>query len=160
MVNNLKNGALIYTAGPIDLGVDFPNWREKFTKKLQESGVGAVVFDPSTAYRPTLMGTPVERRDIYIEHVNREALDSADIVVVAMPLGVTTVGTPIEIDMACQRGKTVMMFTNIERGKSVYLNNRVDANRWFHVDLKDEAAVDMCLQSIVNDIKLMTLGND
>lgn len=151
---NSATGLMIYGAGPIDLGKDIPNWRALLMKKLEENEVKAAMFDPSTSYKLATFGVECDRRDAYIEFVNRQALEASDVMVVVIPKGVQTIGTPIEMEFARASGKAVILLTDIPRGKSVYLNNRVDAENWITIaDLQtSEAALDAGLDYVVNNL--------
>lgn len=149
---------VIYGAGPIDLGKDIPNWRGQLVELLGKAGVDAVMFDPSTSYKLSRLGTQADRRDAYIEAVNRQALEMADIMVVVLPHGVQSIGTPIEIDMASNLGKKIILITDIPRGKSVYLNNRIVVADWIWV--KDLQNPDDFLRIGLSQAVRKILGTD
>ncbi len=124
----------IYAAGPIDLGSDIPNWRQDLMDMLNAAGMAAVLFDPSSSYKNAAWGEPEPGRTLYIEQVNKYALELANVFVACLPSKVPSVGTPIEIDMASKAGGTSSyLFTDIPRGKSVYLDNRFDEEHWVFV---------------------------
>jgi nucleoside 2-deoxyribosyltransferase len=140
----------LYTAGPIDLGKDVPQWRSRLKDIMDSKGIAGVIFDPSTAYKPSLLGVADSDRGEYIESVNTTALELADAFVVCLPAGVQSVGTPIELDLACELDKPVALLTNIPRGKSLYLDNRVSEQEWFFCDLSMPGNIDIALTSIVD----------
>lgn len=148
-----NNGIVIYGAGPIDLGKDVPNWRGDLIELFKAIDSDAVMFDPSTSYKISLFGTQADRRDDYIEQVNKAALEAADVMVVVMPHGVQSIGTPIEIDMAHKAGMPIYLVTNIPRGKSVYLNNRIDAQSWMRVtDINNPIEIARALEAVRDSI--------
>lgn len=150
----MKHGVLIYAAGPIDLGKDVPNWRQLLMLKLEANDFNGVLFDPLTAFKFSGLGRVFDRRDAFVEFCNKQALDAADVMVVVMPKGVQSVGTPIEIDMAYQQGKKIILLTDIVRGRSIYLNNRVPEQDWITIaDLQtSEDAVEAGLDYVVNNL--------
>lgn len=154
MMSVKSTGTLIYAAGPIDLGKDVPNWRGALMKKLEDNYVDGVLFDPLTAFKFSNLGRQFDRRDAFVEFCNKQALEAADIMVVVFPKGVQSVGTPIEIDMAHRLGKRIILLTDIDRGRSIYLNNRIDRDNWITIaDLQvDPTKVDMGLDFVVNNI--------
>lgn len=149
-----SNNLTVYAAGPIDLGKDVPNWREKLRKKLEENYQHVTIFDPSTSYKLSDLGRVNEKRDTYIEYINKVALDAADVMVVVLPARVQSVGTPIEMDIAFRQSKKIVLVTDIPRGKSIYLNNRVAKENWIYIaDLqKSEKYVDAALDFLVNNL--------
>lgn len=153
----MKSNIILYLAGPIDLGKDVPNWRQKLMQKLEANFQHATAFDPSASYKISGMGRPNDERDQYIEYINKLALENAEVMVVVMPAGVQTVGTPIEVDMAHRLGMKIILLTDIPRGKSVYLNNRVPEENWIYVPglQKGEKPVSIGLDYVVN--KLMNI---
>lgn len=125
----------IYTAGPIDLGQDIPNWRQYLAESIAALNSTAVIFDPATAYKQAMWGVADLGRSRYIEEVNLVALRQAQYFVVCLPKGVSSVGTPIEIDWAYASAKEIYILTNISHGSSVYLDNRIPAQNW--INFKD-----------------------
>lgn len=149
----MNEAILIYAAGPIDLGTDIPNWRQRLTEKLTAAGVTAVLFDPSTAYKTSSWGQPDRNRSGYIEEINRQALVHANYFVVCLPGKVPSVGTPMELDWANERDIPVLLITDIPTGKSVYLDNRVtEAERFFCGDLLSKTEVDAAISAVVDTI--------
>jgi hypothetical protein len=143
------NNLVIYAAGPIDMHTD-TNWRETLVKRLGDAELPAVVFDPSSAYKMSMWGTPFMERAEYIEAVNRVALEQSSIFIAHIPDKVQTIGTPIELDWAYQGPQHVLLLTNIPKGKSVYLDTHVEDRNWFAyddkvtlVDALDEAVLRM-----------------
>jgi hypothetical protein len=147
------NGITIYAAGPIDLGKDIPNWRAQLAVRLNERHVSATIFDPSTAYKNSVGPLLPDRCSAYIEHVNRAALDVANLMVVVLPTGVQSIGTPIELEFARNESIETYLLTDIPRGKSVYLNNRIDDRHWLSVvDLHDPSGFDYILSMLADYI--------
>lgn len=118
----------IYAAGPIDL-VDPNNvkvdWRAALSVKLAEQHQCTVIFDPSTAFKCANWGKPQTDRSAFIEAVNNAAIEEAEVFVAFLMKSSASVGVPIEIDMAHRLGKTIILMTDIEFGKSAYLDNRI-----------------------------------
>lgn len=148
------NNLVIYAAGPVDLGQDVPNWRAQLMSKLNDHGLSAILFDPSTAYKHSAYGGKQNLiRSRYIENVNEHALRMANIFVVCLPKNVSSIGTPIELEFAYTGTKKIMLLTDIAPGKSVYLDNRVPSDSWFHVqDLRDKDSMDAALNLIVDEL--------
>lgn len=141
---------VIYAAGPIDLGKDIPNWRQELMKRLEERGVSAVMFDPSSAYKLSSWGLETNlSRSRYIEDINRQALELSTVFVVCIPKAVPSVGTPIELDFASGGGKQIFLLTDINPGKSVYVDNRVPVSNWFQLaSLSDPEELQIVLASL------------
>ena len=146
---------ILYLAGPIDLGKDIPNWRADLMKLIQLRNITATAFDPSTAFKTSKWGTQDKARSLYIEQMNRVALDSANIFVAMLPKAVSTIGTPIEIEFAAKSSgiKHIYLISDIQPGASVYLDNRVPVSNWFSpVDMYSQDNVIDTLNSLVDQI--------
>lgn len=144
------NSIVIYAAGPIDLGKDVPNWRSELMAALNSMGQTAVLFDPSTAFKTSQWGVLDLGRSLFIERVNRFALDSSSAFVALVPKKVPSVGTPIEAEFAAISGGVAHQYivSDIEPGKSVYLDNRFSVSNWFTVDLENKADISLKLQQL------------
>lgn len=127
----------IYLAGPIDLISKFDgeaDWRQEFQAALNIKEVNTVCFNPMNAFMSSQWGKLNIERNRYIEEVNRMALESAEIFVMYLPKYKSSVGTPIELDMAYRLAKKVYILTDIAPGTSVYLDNRIPLSNWFSWD--------------------------
>lgn len=127
-------GIVVYSAGAIDLAKDLPQWRKMLTDAFQLYKMSTVVFDPSTAFKTSCWGEFDLARSMFIEDANNHALLSADYFVVYLPSSTLSVGTPIELDLACKNGKQVVLVSDIKPGKSAYLDNRIQVCNWIVVD--------------------------
>jgi nucleoside 2-deoxyribosyltransferase len=126
----------IYLAGPIDLVL--PGQKSKFFDELKQE----LANDPDFAfYNPceafTLAKPEARKRfgvhhDLrgFIENVNNQAIGLADGFVGLFMREVATIGTPIELERAVHLGKPCWAVTDIRWGHSVYLSNRVNAERY------------------------------
>lgn len=144
----------IYAAGPVDLGNDIPEWRSKLKETLNDIGIAATIFDPSTAYKtsrfgsePTYPESDVYSRYRYIYNINKVALLSSDIVIASLPAGVQSVGTPIELHMAYDNNVPIILMSDIKRHTSVYLEMMVMSDMWF--DLSDISSVALRVKDLV-----------
>lgn len=161
----MRNSVVIYAAGPIDLGKDIPNWRADLMLELHSLSQPAVLFDPSTAFKTSQWGVLDLGRSLFIERVNRFALDSSCAFVALIPKKVPSVGTPIESDFAAHSGGVAHQYiiSDIEPGKSVYLDNRFSVDDWFITNLEDPAAIKATLKNLASkifyDINPSTLRN-
>lgn len=145
----------IYAAGPIDLGQDVPDWRKQLSMMLDLSGISSVLFDPATAYKTASWGKPDHARSLYIEQVNRMALDLANTFVACVPKKVPSIGTPIEIEFADKSSgvNNSYIITDIPRGKSVYLDNRFSEDHWILVeDLTNTESVTLGLAALADKL--------
>ncbi len=130
---------IIYTAGAIDLADGFLDWRQILQDELARLKIPAVIFDPRTAFKTTEWGKPYLDRSKYIECINNAAIISATIVVFLMFKSISSIGTPIELDLAFKHKKDIYLITDIEEGTSVYLDTRVNTNNRFIVHNNIEA---------------------
>lgn len=151
----MSNPVVIYAAGPIDLGKDVPNWRADLISELDKIGQSAVLFDPSSAFKTSKWGELDLGRSLFIERVNRFALDSSTIFVACIPKKVPSVGTPIEAEFAAISGGVAHQYliSDIGPGKSVYLDNRFAVNNWFVTNLEDPNDVKNSIQVLAKVIK-------
>jgi dUTP pyrophosphatase len=89
---------LIYVAGPIDQavdgGVDLRAWVYGGASKCK-----VALFDPGSAY----WNAPAA--GLQVNALNRAALEMADAVLALLPVGVPTIGTPMELQIAQDLGK-------------------------------------------------------
>ena len=146
---------IIYAAGPVDLSPDAKDWRKLLSNALDKHGVRTVLFDPSVAFKLSDRGTADCERSAYIESVNQFALEHANVMVASIPLGSQTIGTPIEIDTAVRNGLPTYLITGVPRGVSIYLDNRIDFDKYFFIDNKKnslESAITHCALSIIEKI--------
>ena len=146
----MRNPVVIYAAGPIDLGKDVPNWRADLMLELHNLSQPAVLFDPSTAFKTSQWGILDLGRSLFIERVNRFALDASSAFVALIPKKVPSVGTPIEAEFAAISGGVAHQYiiSDIEPGKSVYLDNRFTVGNWFITDLADVADIRLKIQQL------------
>lgn len=116
----------IYLSGPIDLDTNKNqiNWRTMLMDELYALHFAAVGFDPSKPFRFSEFGDYLPARSMYVEAVNEAALLRSDLVVVFLPLGIQTIGTIVEMDLAIKNKIRLIIITNIPAGKSLYLDNR------------------------------------
>lgn len=160
-----NSGLTIYAAGPIDLYSGGPNWRGQLRQELMDLNISAVIFDPSTSFKVSMMGEEADRRDAFIEAVNRNALELSDVMVVVLPAGVQSIGTSIELDMAYNHGKPIFLVTDIARGKSVYLNNRVPKEFWIKTTTNvmtgvDEDGLDKAIHTVAERVAKQHMAQD
>jgi nucleoside 2-deoxyribosyltransferase len=148
---------VIYAAGPIDMHTD-TNWRETLVKRLADAELPSVVFDPSSAYKMSMWGTPAIERSEYIEAVNKIALEQSNIFIAHIPDKVQTIGTPIELDWAYQGTQHVLLLTNIPKGKSVYLDTHVEDRNWFAYD--EKTPLSNALDEAVLRMQAIYFGSD
>jgi hypothetical protein len=143
--------ANLYLAGPIDAAVDGQqNWKKLLQLMLEDNS------DPLdqqwTAYDPAgpwLLFDDVAHepyRCAWIETVNRTAIKHCDIIVAYYPSNVMTVGTPIELADAHDQEKRIIVFSDIEYSKAVYLQNRVERGNFFYT--KDYGPIESTIQAV------------
>jgi nucleoside 2-deoxyribosyltransferase len=143
----------IYLAGPIDAAVHGQqDWKHLLQSKLEDHS------DPLdqqwTAYDPAmpwlLFGDLAHEpyRCAWIETVNRTAIKHCDIVVAYYPSNIMTVGTPIELADAYEQEKRIVVFSDIEYSKAVYLQNRVERTNFFYT--KDYGPIESTIQAIAS----------
>jgi hypothetical protein len=139
MITNLTDAlpSSVYTAGPIDLCDTHLNWRDILRNALEDIGANVVLFDPLTAFKISDRTSLHGKTSAFIEAVNNGAIDNATAFVCLFPRGISTVGTPIEIDRWHHAHGTSNMYllTNISYGSSAYLSNRVSRANWIDIDL-------------------------
>lgn len=98
---------LAYLAGPIDqAGTREELWTDRRRAKALLVQAGFAVYDPSEAFsaKPETFRAADDPR---IGEVNWKALWSADAVMAMLPVGVPTIGTPMEVLNAAQNGQPV-----------------------------------------------------
>ena len=154
----MTSALTIYAAGPIDLGTDLPNWRGDLINIINSAGYVAVMFDPASAFKNASWGALDVKRSLYIEQLNKFALELSSTFIACVPKNVPSVGTPIEIEFADKASCTSYLLTDIEPGKSVYLDNRFDEyHRILVDDMNDNACVRQALyklaDALINDAK-------
>jgi hypothetical protein len=126
----------IYLAGPIDSAIDGQqNWKKLLQLMLEDNSDPLdqqwTAYDPAA---PWLLFNDLSHepyRCAWIETVNRTAIKHADLIVAYYPSTVMTVGTPIELADADSQEKPILVFSDVEFGKAVYLQNRVDRQNFF-----------------------------
>lgn len=138
----------IYLAGPIDLAglgkQGLVDWRKILVEAVRTCGTNIqfTFFNPAAPWMmPEASFQHEAARSEWIETVNNHAISTADAVVAYVPSSVMTVGTPIEIDLAHRLGKPVYILTTVPRGRSVYLNNRCDRDRYFHMESESDVMI-------------------
>jgi nucleoside 2-deoxyribosyltransferase len=140
----------IYLAGAVDLGVDV-NWKTQFQESLQIAGINVTTFDPAKAFQAQDRNNVTDEMSQFIECVNNAAIEMCDLVVCSLPSGVQTIGTVLELDLCKRIDKSIWLLTDIPRGKSVALNNRIDADNWIYVDsMRDEMELAKGINEIIN----------
>jgi hypothetical protein len=158
--NVYSNAFTIYTAGPIDLGEDFKEWRKNFITEfaLLYENVPVTLFDPSSAYKHAHWG--VKTADLshtvraeYISKANESALLNADIMLVSLPAGVQSVGTILEMKLAKEAGVPMYLMTDIPAGRSAYLDLLIDDDRRFNCLTMDD--LHLLIHAIVADVRQM-----
>jgi len=101
----------VYLARPIDQA-DENSWLGTFITDLNalmvRAGVGA--FKPDEAY---LANTGDAQHAERIDSINNTAIYLCDAFVAVLPAGVATLGVPVEISLALQCNKPVVIFTDI-----------------------------------------------
>jgi nucleoside 2-deoxyribosyltransferase len=148
----------IYTAGPVDLAQDMPNWRQQLHDILNVAGYKVTIFDPSTAFKITDRSKITDEASNYIEKLNNGAILHSDIVVCVLPHNILSVGTVAELDFCAHNLHNVILITDIPRGKSVYLNNRVPPANWIYIkSFTDPIELEAGLNAAV---ELMTTDKD
>jgi nucleoside 2-deoxyribosyltransferase len=141
----------IYLAGPIDAAEDgHQDWKHLLQSMLEDHS------DPLdqqwTAYDPAapwfLFGDVAHEpyRCAWIETVNRTAIKHCDIVVAYYPSTIMTVGTPIELADAYEQEKRIIVFSDVEYSKAVYLQNRVERTNFFYV--QDYGSIESTIQAV------------
>lgn len=105
---------IVYVAAPIDAVTheDVASWPVRATEALLQAGAGAV-FRPGLGWRVSGAGSPV------VQHVNMTAIESADALLAFLPFETPSVGVPIEIYIACQRGIPVVVVLDRPRRSAV-----------------------------------------
>lgn len=147
----------IYLCGPIDLGTDI-KWKEILKSKLAAANINITMFDPATAFKLSSLEFDSGMAK-FIEDVNTQALLFADLVVCSLPLGVQSVGTIIELDLAAKSNKDIIILSNIKYNKSAYLVNRIDQANWVFIsDIGSEDVVDDALNDITARIVSKSFG--
>lgn len=126
-----------YLAGPLDLGKDHPNWRAELVKYLEGTRLNMVAFDPSKPYLHSMWGESNNARAEFIEEVNRVALLHSNVMIVSLPRGAQSIGTPIEMKMAHQANIPIILISDIKPGSSVYLDNMVNHENWIPESAND-----------------------
>lgn len=147
----MNNSTTIYTASAIDLAksADYNTWRDTLCAFLQLKAVTGVIFDPKNAFKSMAWGHINLLRSTYIELINKAALEEADIFVALVDKNMSSIGVPIEIDMAHKLGKKMFVLTNIKPGESAYLDNRVDVSGYIYNDLSNaESAIESLAEVI------------
>ena len=123
----------VYVAGAIDLDVSKKPWRKLVYAAMK---TGYTIFDPCTAFvvRDSVGSASAK----WIEEINTLALSKADWFICYISKHVSSVGTPIELNMAHKAGKAIILITDIQPfHKSVYLANRVLPERVIDATLPD-----------------------
>lgn len=148
----------IYLAGPIDSAADDSHsWKKLLVKTLEEMedplDTQWTAFDPAA---PWILFNDFEHepfRSAWIECVNREVIRRCDIVVAYLPSTVMTVGTPMELADADKQEKSIIVFSDVKFGKSVYLQNRVEKRNFFTIgDYGDLAStMDAVAGAVINE---------
>ena len=101
----------VYLARPIDQAGEL-SWLGSFITDLNvlmvQAGVGA--FKPDEAY---LANTGDAQHAERIDSINNTAIYLCDAFIAVLPAGVATLGVPVEIGLALQCNKPVVIFTDI-----------------------------------------------
>lgn len=110
-----KKVKLVYLAGPIDLCTkeESRDWRKEAINGLNKAGIAT--FCPAHAFNWSGNTDGAEK----VININEIALRSSDAVLINLPEGVQTVGTLIELKMANDLKKHIVIRTDIK--KSLYL---------------------------------------
>lgn len=120
-----------YLAGPIDFATH-QDWKSEL-KDLVNSDKHQMFFDP---YGPYDFNKLNDRFAEFINTVNMSAIEQCDGVVVKLHKGDTTIGTILEMNLAREANKKLIIYTDL--GDSVYM--RIFAKHAIVVDsLKDLA---------------------
>lgn len=92
---------MVYYAHPIDqASTDGPaNTVVRATDEVLATALDVAVYSPSNAWSASGLTPPNHR----LQDVNMMALHGADVMVVALPAGVPTLGVPIEMHIALER---------------------------------------------------------
>lgn len=130
--------SLIYLAGPIDAAVKGgQNWKQLFQHALEDHSDPLdqqwTAYDPAA---PWILFNDLSHepyRCAWIETVNRTVIKHCDIVVAYQPSIIMTIGTPIELADADDQRKIIIVFSDVEFGKAVYLQNRVERDNFFYI---------------------------
>lgn len=132
-------GSVIYLASPIDhaSASGIAHLRGQARDRLAESGVA--VFDPAAAYLGAF-DDPVAVRNI-----NNAALDQSSGILALVPSGVTTIGVPMELQQALDRGKWIAV---VGGAWSLNLQSQRKLRRWdtFTPESLEEAVGWLCGQ--------------
>lgn len=103
----MVNTYTVYLAEPIDQASGLGIYEAASQIESHLIDLELNIYRPANAWR--CGGNPTAA----IERVNRVALDSADLVVAYLPKGIPSIGVPIEIAMAAQQRKSVIVVTTI-----------------------------------------------
>lgn len=104
---------LVYFARPIDqAGGGTTSWYGSLLLDIQGrlavAGIGT--FRPADAYTANIGN---QRHTYFVNEINNHALYLADALIAFLPMGVPTLGTPVEIQQALILNKPVVVFTDI-----------------------------------------------
>ena len=108
---------IYYLAGPIDFVSSKESWKDELKRACDGVKYEIVLFDPDT-YFFTKLGKQTSE---YIHDVNMFAIERADALVVRWMKGQISVGTPMELYYAVQKGKYLILITDMA-DVSVYIN--------------------------------------
>lgn len=120
---------LAYIAEPIDRAGG-ERWSERLISELREAGVSA--YSPRTAFGIGRDAAPDRR----VEHINRAALNAADLMIAYLPNSVPTIGVPREIEAFAALGRPWALMTDIDSYSTLDATARfslygvMDAVRW------------------------------
>lgn len=111
---------MIYLAQPIDQAKRTPRiTRLRAAAELICSEARLALFQPAKAYRAMGVGRKLqpEEHDT-IDQINQAALAACGGLLAVLPLGVPTLGTPVEIERTLNAGKPVIILTEEELARS------------------------------------------
>lgn len=113
--------SLTYLARPIDQAGrgSYGSIMETIRQALALADVP--IYDPGAAFKLYPGSSP--QALLAIDSINRSALDRCGSLVAALPAGVPTLGTPVEVERAISAGKPVIIVTNNGlEGRSVQMS--------------------------------------